>query len=241
MFASIGNWFSEYWYWAVGFVLLALFVFLLLRLQSALSRHAAQTIVQLLQQDPALCLERLEHNKRLRLLFRKPLLELWRLDAYMALGDVEHVEASMQKLNKMRLEPKDKLEFYQKSLSFYAGEGNAAEARAARDRLKAFLKQMGAEKISPYAEILDEADLILGIYIDHNTVLIQKLIGRAAHTKNELMRGVTQYRIAKLAYFKGDVDLVHTYLARAEKNLKGTWYAPIIAEALEDPSILNKK
>lgn len=241
MLASIGNWFSEYWYWAVGFVLLALLVFLLLRVQSALSSQASQTILRLLQQDPALCLDRLDNNRLLRLLFRKPLLELWRLDAYMALGAHENAEKSIKKLEKMRLEPKDKLELYQKSLSFYAGEGNAAEAKAARDRLKAFLKQMGAEKISPYTEILDEAELIIGIYIDHNTALIPKLVGRAAHTKNELMRGVTQYRIAKLAYFKGDIDQMHTYLARAEKNLKGTWYAPIIAEAMEDPSILQKK
>ena len=77
--------------------------------------------------------------------------------------------------------------------------------------------------------------------MDHNTGLIKKLIGRAEHTKNDIMRGVTQFRIAKLAWFKGDTEMMELYLNRAGKNLKNTLYAPIIQAAKTDPSILETK
>lgn len=241
MLSSIGAWFSAYWYWVAAFAAMAVLIFLLLRLQAGLRDHAAQTIVRLLQTDPALCAERLKHNRKLKLIFRKPILTLWKLDAYMALGEDAKAAETIKALDRMRLEPHDKLEFYQKRLSYYAAAGNYAEAKASRDSLKAFLRQMKADKIAPYAEILSEADLIFGIYIEHNTALIPKLIGRASHTKNDIMRGITQFRIAKLAYFKEDADLMHTYLSRAAKNLHGTWYDAIIEEAMENPSILERK
>ena len=55
------------------------------------------------------------------------------------------------------------------------------------------------------------------------------------------MRGIIQYRIAKLCYFKHDEEMMYLYLSRAEKNLKDTWYAPIIEQAKTDPSILERK
>ena len=55
MLSSIGAWFSAYWYWAAAFAAMAVLIFLLLRLQAGLRDHAAQTIVRLLQTDPALC------------------------------------------------------------------------------------------------------------------------------------------------------------------------------------------
>ena len=83
--------------------------------------------------------------------------------------------------------------------------------------------------------------MIIGVYVDHNTGLIKKLIGRAEHTKNNVMRGVTQFRIAKLAWFKGDTELMEIYLNRAGKNLKNTFYEPVIEAAKSDPKILETK
>lgn len=241
MLQRIGALFSASWYWILIFAVMAVLVFFLLQFQAAMREHMTGTIEALLRQNPRLCLERLEHNRRLKLLFRKPVMELWRLDAYMALGEDDKARQTISGLRGMKLEPRDKLELYQKELSFYASCGEGELAKKARDDLKAFLKEAGADKEKTYAAILDEADIIIGVYVDHDTGLLKKLVGRAEHTKNDVIRGITQYRIAKLAWFKGDAAMVQTYLSRAGKNLQGTWYAPIIEAAKVDPRILETK
>ncbi len=241
MLQRIGALFSASWYWILIFAVMAVLVFFLLQFQAAMREHMTGTIEALLRQNPRLCLERLDHNRRLKLLFRKPVMELWRLDAYMALGEDDKARQTISSLRGMKLEPRDKLELYQKELSFFASCGEGELAKKARDDLKAFLKEAGADKEKNYAAILDEADIIIGVYVDHDTGLLKKLVGRAEHTKNDVMRGITQYRIAKLAWFKGDAGMVQTYLSRAGKNLQGTWYDPIIEAAKVDPRILETK
>lgn len=241
MLQRIAALFSASWYWGLIFLAMAAIAFFLLRCQAKMRDHMAAVVEELLRKDPGLCLERLNNNRRLRLLFRKPLLELWRLDACMALGEDEDARRTISRLQTMKLEPRDRLELYQKKLSFYASCAEGDKAKAARDELKTFLKEMGVDKEKAYAPILDEADIIIGVYVDHNTGLMKKLVGRAEHTKNDIMRGITQYRIAKLAWFKGDTGMMQTYLSRAGKNLQGTWYAPIIEEARTNPAILETK
>lgn len=241
MSTLISEFFVNYWHLVLLFIGMSLGIFALLRLQVMLRDTMAVTIQNLLHRDPALCLERLENNWRLKLLYRKPIVLLWKLDCYMALGEDGKACQTIQSLRSMKLEPLDKVELYQKEISFYATSGDGESARKACTDLKAFLKEAGAEKDKHYAAILSEAELIVGVYVEHNVALIKKLIGRAEHTRNDVMRGITQYRIAKLAWFKGDEELMHTYLNRAAKNLKGTMYEPIIDAALKDPGILETK
>lgn len=238
---SFPEWFSANWYLPVIFAVSVVVVFLLLRLQVAMRNQSEKTIEALLRTDPGLCAERLENNRRLGWLFRKPVLELWKLDAYMALGQDDKAKKAISNLDGMRLEPRDTLEFYQKRLSFFATTGNREEAYESRTQLTAFLKKNKLDKEKQFANVLDEADIIIGVYIDRNTGLIKKLVGRAEHTKNDVMRGITQYRIAKLAWFKGDGQMMKTYLTRAAKNLKGTYYEPVIEQAQTDPAILEYK
>ena len=241
MFDLVGTFFAGNWPWILAFVLMAGGVFFLLRLQVMLRDQTARTIQTLLHRDPGLCLERLDHNQRLKWLYRKPILLLWKLDCYLALGDDGMARKTIRQLRESKLEPMDKLELYQKEVSFFATSGDPACAKKACADLKNFLKEAGADRDKHYAAILDEAELIIGIYVDHNTGLIKNLIGRAEHTKNDVMRGILQFRVAKLAWFKGDADLMRTYLNRAEKNLQNTLYAPIIQAAKEDPAILETK
>ena len=241
MFNLIGSFFSQNWYWVLIFAGMAVVVFLLLRLQVLLREHTARTIQALILRDPKLCLERLRNNRRLKWLFRKPVLLLWQLDCYMALGEDGKSRHTIGLLRDTKLEPMDKLELYQKEISFFSTSGDGQRAKKAFQDLKAFLKESGADQDKHYASILDEAEMIIGVYVDHNTGLIRKLVGRAEHTKNDIIRGVTQFRIAKLAWFKGDLEQMQLYLNRAEKNLKNTLYAPIIEAAKIDPSILETK
>jgi len=241
MINVISTFFAGNWHWILVFAIMAVVVFLLLRLQVMLRDHMAKTIHTLLVRDPRLCLERLENNRRLKWLYRKPVLLLWKLDCYLALGEDGKARQTIGLLRDTKLEPLDKLELYQKEISFFATSGDGERAKKACADLKAFLKEAGADKEKHYAAILDEAELIIGVYVDHNVSLIKKLVGRAEHTKNDVMRGVIQYRIAKLSWFKGDEELMRTYLNRAGKNLQGTLYAPIIEAAKSDPTILETK
>ena len=241
MSTVISEFFTNYWQFILLFVGMSLGIFALLRLQVMLRDTMASTIQNLLHQNPALCLERLENNGRLKLLYRKPILLLWKLDCYMALGEDGKACHTIKTLRGMKLEPLDKVELYQKEISFYATSGDGESARKSCNDLKAFLKEAGAQNEKHYAAILSEAELIIGVYVDHNVSLIKKLTGRAEHTRNDVMRGISQYRVAKLAWFKGDEELMHTYLGRAAKNLKGTKYEPIIEAAMKDPRILETK
>lgn len=227
--------------WILIFICSAILVFFLLRLQVLLREYSAQIIKDLLVKDPKLCLERLENNRRLKWLFRKPVLLLWKLDCYMSLGEDGKARYTIDLLRDTKLEPMDKVELYQKEISFFVTSGDGDRAKKSHEDLKAFLKEAGASKEKKYAAILDEAEMIIGVYVDHNTGLIKKLIGRAEHTKNDIMRGIIQFRIAKLAWFKGDMELMQTYLSRAEKNLQSTLYAPLIEAAKADPTVLETK
>lgn len=237
----ISTFFAQNWHFLLLFAGMAVAVFLLLRLQVALRDQMAGTITALLSRNPRLCLERLENNRRLRWLYRKSILLLWKLDCYLALGEDGKARQTIEQLRKAKLEPMDKLELYQKEISFFATSGDGERAKKACDDLKTFLKEAGADKEKHYAAILDEAEIIIGVYVDRNTGLIKKLIGRAEHTKNDIQRGVIQYRIAKLCRFKGDEEMMRTYLNRAAKNLKGTYYEPILDAAKTDPGILEIK
>ena len=86
MLNAVSSFFANNWYWLLIFAGMSVLVFLLLRLQVMLREHMAKNIQILLVRDPGLCLERLENNRRLKWLFRKPILLLWKLDCYLALG-----------------------------------------------------------------------------------------------------------------------------------------------------------
>ena len=235
------QWAAENWKLLPLFILMAVCVFALLRLQSSLRDRSAKEIERLLLVNPALCAERLENNRLFKTVFRRPVIELWKLQVYMQLGDDEKIENTIARLNGLKLEPRDKLELWQQSLSYYAVAGRKDEALAAANNLRRFITKAKLQETEPYASILEETETIVAVYIDKNTALIKKLIGRAEHTKDNITRGIIQFRIAKLAWFKKDFELMNTYLNRADKNLKNTAYSEIIAAAKTDPSILEIK
>ena len=216
-------------------------VFILLWGLSALREQAERTLRLLYQQNVELYLERLEHNKLLGLVFRKPVLLLYRLEGYMKQGDDEAIRRIIAQLDRMSLPPRDRVQFYQQRLSFYASAGEAEQARASRDALAAFLKKSKADRVERYQAILRDADQIVPVYVDRDTSLIPALREQAARTADPVQRGVIQYRLAKLYHFAGDGDMVQVYLKRAGKNLQKTVYAVMIEEALKDNSALERQ
>ncbi len=186
-------------------------------------------------------LERLENNRMLPLVYRKSTVLLMQLDGYMAAGEDEKAVGVIGLLDKIHIEPQEKVEFYQKRLSFYISILDEAHSRESLAKLEEYLNKVKAQDVPKYAEMLDEAKSLIRVYIERDTNYIGALQQKAAKTKHPVVRGITQYRIAKLAYFKGDMETCRKYLERASGNLGGTYYEAIIRQAQENPVILEKK
>lgn len=208
---------------------------------ASLRGQAEQELRLLYQRNVDLYLERLENNKRLGLVFRRPVLLLFRLEGYMKKGDDEAIRRTIAQLDGMRLPPRDRVQFCQQRLSFFAAAGDAAEARASRDALAACLRKARADRVEKYQAMLRDADQILAVYLDRDTSLIPALRDQAAQTSDPVQRGVLQYRLAKLFYFDQNDEMVQVYLKRARKNLQKTVYEVMIEEALEDRSALERQ
>lgn len=221
-------------------VLLMILVFIALYLLSLARTQSERELRALLQRDPRLYIERLENNRRLKLVFRPAVLLLYKLEGYMSLNDDGKCRELIAKLDGMKLQPRDRLQFYQTKLSFYAYAGDGEQAKATLTQLEDFLHKSGADEVDQYKKLLRQARQIVAVYVDKDISMLPKLQRQAAATKDGADRGLLQFRIAKLSHYAGDEDQAEVYLNRAAKNLKNTAYSVIIDSALEDHTILER-
>ena len=221
-------------------VLLMILVFIALYLLSLARAQSERELRALLQRDPRLYIERLENNRRLKLVFRPAVLLLYKLEGYMSLNDYGKCRELIAKLDGMKLQPRDRLQFYQTKLSFYAYAGDGEQAKATLTQLEDFLHKSGADEVDQYKKLLRQARQIVAVYVDKDISMLPKLQRQAAATKDGADRGLLQFRIAKLSHYAGDEDQAEVYLNRAAKNLKNTAYSVIIDSALEDHSVLER-
>ena len=221
-------------------VLLMILVFIALYLLSLARAQSERELRALLRRDPRLYVERLENNRRLKLVFRPAVLLLYKLEGYMSLNDDGKCRELIAKLDGMKLQPRDRLQFYQTKLSFYAYAGDGEQAKATLTQLEDFLHKSGADEVDQYKKLLRQARQIVAVYVDKDISMLPKLQRQAAATKDGADRGLLQFRIAKLSHYAGDEDQAEVYLNRAAKNLKNTAYSVIIDSALEDHSVLER-
>ena len=221
-------------------VLLMILVFIALYLLSLARAQSERELRALLQRDPRLYIERLENNRRLKLVFRPAVLLLYKLEGYMSLNDDGKCRELIAKLDGMKLQPRDRLQFYQTKLSFYAYAGDGEQAKATLTQLEDFLHKSGADEVDQYKKLLRQARQIVAVYVDKDISMLPKLQRQAAATKDGADRGLLQFRIAKLSHYAGDEEQAEVYLNRAAKNLKNTAYSVIIDSALEDHSVLER-
>lgn len=221
-------------------VLLMILVFIALYLLSLARAQSERELRALLRRDPRLYIERLENNRRLKLVFRPAVLLLYKLEGYMSLNDDGKCRELIAKLDGMKLQPHDRLQFYQTKLSFYAYAGDGEQAKATLTQLEDFLHKSGADEVDQYKKLLRQARQIVAVYVDKDISMLPKLQRQAAATKDGADRGLLQFRIAKLSHYAGYEDQAEVYLNRAAKNLKNTAYSVIIDSALEDHSVLER-
>lgn len=224
------------------YALYALIIFLLFIgyrfLLSYLRKNTLKKLDELLYvQGNYFLYQELLNSKRLRLIFRKEMIDIFRLNGYLHEGNTEKIKEMINKLDKLTLEPYENLEYHQKRFSYFIEQNNETEAKKSLMILRSLFKKN--QQNDNY--ILDEADLIYKIYILHDTSLIPKLIEKANNTNNPVMKGITQYRIAKLYYYDKNYEQVDYYLNEAEENVKGSFWYPIIIEAKKNKHILDKK
>ena len=221
-------------------VLLMILVFIALYLLSLARAQSERELRALLRRDPRLYIERLENNRRLKLVFRQAVLLLYKLEGYMSFNDDGKCRELIAKLDGMKLQPRDRLQFYQTKLSFYAYAGDGEQAKATLTQLEDFLHKSGADEVDQYKKLLRQARQIVAVYVDKDISMLPKLQRQAAATKDGADRGLLQFRIAKLSHYAGNEDQAEVYLNRAAKNLKNTAYSVIIDSALEDHSVLER-
>ncbi|MCD7756331.1 MAG: hypothetical protein LUJ09_08455 [Firmicutes bacterium] len=235
---------SQHVRWWVIFLTagMMLLVFLSLWLLGTARAYAEKTLRMLYHVDTPLYLERLEHNRLLRLVFRNSVLLLYRLEGQMKLGNDADICALIAQLDKQKLQPRDRLAFYQSRLSYFASAGNGQQARISRDQLVDFLcKTKANRRGGKYQKMIEDANQIIGVYVDRDTSLIPLMKTQAAATADPVERGILQYRLAKLYHFSGDSHMVQIYLKRARKNLQNSYYSDMIKAALEDHTVLERE
>lgn len=240
-FLSAGAFLSAYRPFLIAFAIMVVLVFaLMLILQYA--RHTAEAELNtLFNRNASLYLERLENNRLLKLVFRRPVLLLYMLRGYLKTGDDSEIRKIIAQLDGMKLEPGDKVEYLQNRMSFFVSVGDTTEAKLSFEKLRGYLCSVHADEVDKYRAMIDEGKEIIRVYIDRDTSYIDELIEKAERTEHPVLRGVMYYRLAKLSHFKGDIAGRERYLSLAENTLKGTDYEEIIKEALKSPEILEIK
>ncbi len=181
---------------------------------------------------------RLLDNPRLKLLFTRHQLDLLRLDGYVAKGDDPSISELINKLDKVKMNPYERLAYLETRLTFYTECDNHDEAR----KTLAAIEEMLANKTKPEAQaILEEAQTIVKVYIDKDINHIPQLMKKAESAANPVVKGIIYYRLAKLHYFANQPHEVNKYLDLASSLLEGTYYRDIISEARKNHQILQRK
>lgn len=225
----------------ISFVVMVLLAFLLIRLTLSLRASAEKELAALQYSNPTLYLERLQNNHRLTWVFRKNEILLMRLDGEMRLGQDVEIQKLIKQLDTQRLQPREKVDYLQKRMSFYASTDDAAEAKASLERLEAYLRSVKADQVEKYRVMLEEGEEIIQVYLDKNPEYRATLESKLANTTNPIQKGIRLYRLAKLAWFAQDETTARGCLAQAKPLLAGSDYAPIIEQAEQDLSILAIK
>ena len=238
---SAGEFWTAYKPFVITFVIMAVLVFALMLLLQYARHQAEEELGKLLDSDANLYLERLENNNRLALVFRKPVLLLYKLTGYMEIGNDIEIRNIIGLLDSMKLEPRDKVEYLQKRMSFFVSTGDSVEAKASFERLSGYLHSVKADEVDRYRVLLDEGAEIIRVYLDRDVSYMDELKEKAAGTGHPVLRGVMYFRLAKLAHFKGDAQEREKYLALASETLSGTYYEEIIIKARLAPEILETK
>lgn len=225
----------KYIYPSLIVLVVVFFVFMLSRLRKAATLELERTLY--VKNDPQLYLRLLE-NPRLKLLYRKSTLSLFALNAQLLTGNDNEIISTLTSLQRVPLTRGEKLEYLTKRLSYFCEKQNREEAYKALEGIEIILKK---PKPKPkQASILNECRLIYAIYIKHDLKILPTL-KNSLLTQSDPEKTLTYYRIAKLCYFAGDKTAAKENLLLAKNIQSQSAWSDIVALAIADLSILDRK
>lgn len=238
---SLHSFFDTYKLAIISFVVMVLLAFVLIRLTLSLRASAEKELLKLQYANPTLFLERLQKNRRLTWIFRKSEILLMQLDGQMRLGHDAEIQRLIEILDAKRLLPREKVDYLQKRISFFASTGDATEAKASFEKLESYLRSVKADEVERYRVMLEEGEEIIQVYLNKNPAYRSTLQSKLAGNTNPIQKGIRLYRLAKLSWFAQDETAARVYLDQAKPLLQGSDYTPIIEQAAKDLSLLERK
>lgn len=188
-----------------------------------------------IEHDPVKYLSMLK-SRNLKLVLRKGTLQLMELEGLLYTGNRQETERVIAELETAKLSKAEKLDFYQRKLSYYLSAGDKERATESYKLIDKLLEKETDEKL---VQIRSEAKLLVDVYVRHDVSRLNHLLEKAKHQKG-VQLGITQFRIAKLYHFKKDDASAKNTLREAAANLKGTSWASIVEQAIKDTSLLEK-
>lgn len=211
-------------------------IFIILQL-TRLRRETTLKLEEILyvKNDVKTYLTVLNNNKLLKLLYPKGTIENLILDGYMMLDDADIIEKQFEKVEALHLNKGELLDFNLKKLSYFAKADNKKKSKQALDCINKILENNNKEK---YREIKDEADRIFKLYIDKDVSLENELL-QLANRQKGIQKGITYFRLAKIAYYKKQQKDVVKYLHLAKPLVEKTNYQQIVELCEKAPEKLR--
>lgn len=170
-------------------------------------------------------------NKPLnKLVFNKSTRALLSIEAYVLQHDYTEVINVFTRLENMRLTSMNKVGLYQKELTFYIDTKSPAKAKTAYENLRALCEPNKNKQIQ---SLLKEAEYLYEIHMNHNVDYLDVMLQEIDKSENAMYQGICEFRIAKIYYYKQEIETCREYLHRALVNLRGTQWETLINQILD--------
>lgn len=203
-----------------------------------LRKYTTQELENVLyiQQNTQLYLNLLT-NKKLKLLYRSSSLFMFKLDAYLLLGDDSKIQEIFELLDQSKMTKGERLEYNAKKLSYYSLKQDKDQSSNALETIDKLLKD---NKKEAYIKVRDDSHFIYRIYIEHDTSLIPTL-KKDINKLQGIQKGIQLFRLAKLYHYDHKDEQAKSSLQNALPLLGNTNWHAIVIMAMKDIRILEYK
>lgn len=219
----------------IGVIVIAVLWSIFLR---KLRKYTTQELENVLyiQQNTQLYLNLLT-NKKLKLLYRSSSLFMFKLDAYLLLGDDSKIQEIFKLLDQSKMTKGELLEYNAKKLSYYSLKQDKDQSSNALETIDKLLKD---NKKEAYIKVRDDSHFIYRIYIEHDTSLIPTL-KKDINKLQGIQKGIQLFRLAKLYHYDHKDEQAKSSLQNALPLLENTNWHAIVIMAMKDIHILEYK
>ena len=181
-------------------ILIAVSLFFIIGLR-ALQKYALAELSKTLYEknDPERYMQML-NSRFLVMVFRRNTIAMLRLDGALMSGSADTVWDTCSLLMTIKLRQSERLNWYQKAMSFAVTISDNKRAKEYLDLIDDFLEKESDQALQ---DVRTEAHLLYGIYIKKDTSLIPILESSRTTCKDSQL-GLILYRLAKLYHYAGD-------------------------------------